>query len=144
MRNGWDIAIEFNCERKKIWPLYIWSHRTQYKGSSALNVISTSLSLNCCDCLDWSKKKYRKDPSQPHQAFESQVCHAGQKLLFSNSSCVQIYCRIHFTLVNHARSIWKECPPFPHLIALHQSACSLFPHPFAFSQSRSLVVLGSK
>jgi hypothetical protein len=55
MHNGWDIAIEFYCERKKVRSLYIWSRRTQYKGSSILNVIATSLPLDCCGCLDWSQ-----------------------------------------------------------------------------------------
>jgi hypothetical protein len=55
MHNGWDIAVEFYYEHRKGWPLYIWSRRTQYKGSSVLNVVATSLPLECCGCLDWSQ-----------------------------------------------------------------------------------------
>ena len=52
MHNRWDIAVEFYYRRKKVWSLYIWSQRTQYKGSSVLNVVATSLPLDYCDSLD--------------------------------------------------------------------------------------------
>jgi len=60
MHNGWDIVVEFYCERKKDRRLFIWSCRTQYKGSSVLNVIAISLPLDCCDCLDRSQISIEK------------------------------------------------------------------------------------
>jgi hypothetical protein len=125
MHNGWDIAIEFYYERKKVRSLYIWSRRTQYKGSSILNVVATSLPLDCCGCLDWSQI-VQKRPITTAPGIQVSNVSWWSKAPFLDSFLCLAFLRIHFTLINRARSIWKERPPFPHPIVLHQYACS--PH----------------
>ena len=96
MQNGGAKAVDFYYERKKVRPQRIWSHRTVECHSN-----QSTLRLPWLLGLEWNK--YRKDLSQPHQAFKSQACHGGQKLFFS----------IHFL-----------CPSFlTHLLHSHISLC---------------------
>ena len=96
-----------------------------------MNVVATSLPLECCDCLDWSKKKYKKDPSQPHQEFKSQVCHGGQKLLFS----IHFLCLALLPHSLHSRQpckVYKKgASPLPSFDTMHCINClpSGFPLP---------------
>jgi hypothetical protein len=76
MQNGGTKAVYFYCECKKVQLLRIWSHRTvECRSNQFTPRLSWLLGL------EWNK--YRKDLSQPHQAFKSQACHGGQKLFFS-------------------------------------------------------------
>ena len=68
--------VDFYYERKKVRSLRIWSHRTVECHSN-----QSTPRLPWLLGLEWNK--YKKDLSQPHQAFKSQACHGGQKLFFS-------------------------------------------------------------
>ena len=144
MHNGWDIAAEFYCKHKKVWRLYIWSHRTQYKGPSVLNVIATSLLLDCCDYLDWSQinteKTYHNRTSQSSLKRVMVVKSSFSQFLLVSSFPTHSLHSCQLCMV-----YMKGASPLPSSNSI-ASICLLppFPHPFAFSQLRSLVVLGSR
>ena len=98
MQNGGAKAVDFYYKRKKVRPLHIWSHRIVECHSN-----QSTPRLPWLLGLEWNK--YRKDLSQPHQAFRCQACHGGQKLFLS----------IHFL-----------CPAFlPHSLHSRQS-CKVY------------------
>ena len=107
MQNGGAKAVDFYYERKKVQPLHIWSRRiVECRSNQSTPRLSWLLGL------EWNK--YRKDLSQPHQAFKCQACHGGQKLFFS----------IHFLslaflphlLHSHILLHLQESPNAAHLI----------------------------
>jgi hypothetical protein len=106
IKNGGAIAIDFYCDREKVWPL-----------SNNIMCCSNQSACRLLWLLGLEWNKYKKDLSQPHQAFNCQACPVSIHFLCVWSwftSCVQLSCRRRFTFVNRARSIWKEHHPFPH------------------------------
>jgi len=114
------------------------------KGSSILNVIATSLPLDCCDCLDWSQKSTKKTHHN-HTLHSSVKRVMVVKSSFSRFHLVSSFPTAFTSLSSTMQGLYERCIPAS-LVRYHciNLLAPPFPHPFAFSQSRSLVVLGSR